>query len=199
LANEYKDIVVAVNVGNETLVDWNDHKVHQDTIIRYVRYVKNSVVQAVSVADNYKWWADQGHMLAEAVDFIAIHIYPVWEGKDIDQGLDYSIKNIREVMHSLRGKTIVISEAGWPTTASEFGSIASDSNQLRYYSEIMALADQLNITSFFFEAFDEDWKGDPNNPQGAEKHWGLFTIDRKPKIVFKDTLMKSNHNWTRHN
>jgi hypothetical protein len=38
---------------------------------------------------------------------------------------------------------------------------------------------------FFFEAFDEPWKGDPNNPAGAEKHWGLFSVDRTPKKVMQ--------------
>lgn len=40
-----------------------------------------------------------------------------------------------------------------------------------------------NTTVFFFEAFDEPWKGDPDNPLGAEKHWGLFNVDRTPKEV----------------
>ncbi len=79
LANEYKDIVVAVNVGNEALVDWNDHKVDTDTIIAYVQKVKQSIKQEVTVADNYKWWADHGTELAKVVDFVSIHIYPVWE------------------------------------------------------------------------------------------------------------------------
>ena len=43
----------------------------------------------------------------------------------------------------------------------------------------------MNITTFFFEAFDEDWKGETSNPLGAEKHWGLFTVDRKPKQVMQ--------------
>ena len=37
--------------------------------------------------------------------------------------------------------------------------------------------------------FDEDWKpdGNPeNNPLGAEKHWGLFTVYRKAKRVMYD-------------
>jgi exo-beta-1,3-glucanase (GH17 family) len=194
LANEFDDIVVAVNVGNEALVEWNDHKVHQDTIIRYVKHVKGSINQAVSVAENYKWWAEQGQTLAEVVDFLAIHIYPVWEGKDIDKGLGYSIENIREVMNSLEGKTIVISEAGWPTKASEFGNNASESHQERYFLDIMMLADQMNITTFFFEAFDEPWKGDPANHLGAEKHWGLFTEDRKPKLAIKNSLMNTKLN-----
>ena len=50
----------------------------------------------------------------------------------------------------------------------------------------MASSEKMNITTFFFEAFDEDWKGDPGNPQGAEKHWGLYTANRKPKLVMKN-------------
>ena len=30
------------------------------------------------------------------------------------------------------------------------------------------LPQQNTVTVFFFEAFDEPWKGDPGNPQGAE-------------------------------
>ena len=41
------------------------------------------------------------------------------------------------------------------------------------------------MTVFFFEAFDEPWKGNPNNPQGAEKHWGLFFVDRAPKQAMR--------------
>jgi len=40
----------------------------------------------------------------------------------------------------------------------------------------------MNITTFFFEAFDEDWKSDWSNPPGAEKHRGLFTVNRQPKL-----------------
>jgi hypothetical protein len=50
----------------------------------------------------------------------------------------------------------------------------------------------MNITTFFFEAFDEVWKGDPDNPAGAEKHWGLFTADRKPKEVLQEKYPEMN-------
>ena len=185
LANKYKDVVVAVNVGNEALVDWNDHMVNADTVISYVQKVKQSITQPVTVADNFEWWAARGKKLAKELDFISVHIYPVWEGKDIDEGLSYSIENIQKVRDSLPDAKIVISEAGWASVASEFGVRASEEKQLQYFNEIMEWADRMNITTFFFEAFDEDWKGDPNNMMGAEKHWGLFTIDRKPKKVIQ--------------
>ena len=186
LANKYPEIIAAVNVGNEALVEWNDHMVPVETVIEYVQKVKSGIKQQVMVAENYEWWAKDGKTLAEVVDFLGIHIYPVWEGKDIDEGLSYSIENMQRVADSLPGKSMVITEAGWATIASEFGERASEEKQLRYYHEIMNWSKENNITTFFFEAFDEDWKGNPDNPLGAEKHWGIFTVDRKPKLVMKD-------------
>lgn len=186
LANMYNDIVVAVNVGNEALVDWNDHKVDSDTIISYVKKVKRSIKQPVTVAENYKWWAENGTELAKTVDFISIHTYPIWESKDINEGMSYTIDNITEVREALPDVQMVISEAGWPSVAIEFGDRASEEKQLLYYNAILNWAQEMNITTFIFEAFDEEWKGDPKNIMGAEKHWGLFTTDRKPKkVMFK--------------
>lgn len=183
LANEYPGLVVAVSVGNEALVDWNDHKVHVDTMIKYVKKVKAAVPHPVTVADNYEWWASHGQELGNILDFISVHVYPVWEGKDINEALSYSIQNIQKVREIFPTKKIVISEAGWATTASEFGERASEKKQNQYFIELMDWSKKMNITTFFFEAFDEDWKGNPDNPMGAEKHWGLYTVDRRPKLV----------------
>lgn len=185
LAKRYKKIVVAVNVANEALVDWNDHRVDVDTLISYVRRVKKTIKQPVTVAENYEWWAAHGVKLAKELDFIAIHIYPVWEGKDVDEGIKYSIENVQKVRNALPKARIVISEAGWATTASEFGLRASEEKQKQYYDWMMDWSKKMNITTFFFEAFDEDWKGDTANPLGAEKHWGLYFIDRTPKKAMK--------------
>jgi exo-beta-1,3-glucanase (GH17 family) len=181
LTNQYPNIVVALAVGNEALVHWNDHMVPVESIIRYVRQVKLAVTVPVTVADNYDWWANHGSTLAKELDFISVHIYPVWENKDIDEAMAYSIANLQAVRSALPESRIVISEAGWPTTASEFGPRADEARQKQYFQELSAWAGKMNITTLFFEAFDEDWKGNPNDPLGAEKHWGLFTKDRKPK------------------
>ncbi|MCZ4694629.1 glycosyl hydrolase [Ancylomarina euxinus] len=185
LANQYPDIVVAVNVGNESLVEWNDHKVDTDSIIVYVQKVQKAIKQPVTVADNYEWWAAKGSQLAKAVDFISIHVYPVWEGKDIDEAMAYTIENVQKVRNALPNSKIVITEAGWATVASEFGERASEDKQARYYEELMKWTKEMNITTFFFEAFDEDWKGETANPLGAEKHWGMFSVDRKPKKLMQ--------------
>ena len=177
LARQYSDIVIAVNVGNEALVDWNDHMVTLSSVIDYVRQVKQSIKQPVTVADNYAWWIHHGAPLAAEVDFIGVHTYPAWENKRIDQGLAYTIQNIKDVHKALPAKPIAVLEGGWATIASEFGDRANEANQARYYREVSRWAEETNTTFMFFEAFDEPWKGNPDNPEGAEKHWGLFNVD----------------------
>ena len=162
LAQRFPEIIVAVNVGNEALVDWTDHMVPLEQVIGYVRQVKDAIDQPVTVAENYEWWARHGADLAAELDFLGVHTYPVWEGKPI-----------------------AILEAGWPTTAIEFGERAGELQQARYFSELAQWARETEMTVFFFEAFDEPWKGDPAEPLGAEKHWGLFKVDRTPKHVMR--------------
>ncbi len=185
LARQYGDIIVAVNVGNEALVEWNDHMVPLEDVIDYVRQVKAAIEQPVTVADNYEWWIQDGAPLAAEVDFLGIHTYPAWEEKTIDEALAYTIDNLDGVAAALPGKPIAVLEAGWATTASEFGDRASEDNQVRYYEELRDWATAAGMTIFFFEAFDEPWKGNPDNPDGAEKHWGLFFVDRTPKQVMR--------------
>lgn len=192
LANRYDDIIVSVSVGNEALVEWNDHLVDTEVIITYVKKVQKDIEQPVTVADNFKWWAESGSELAKVVDYVSVHVYPLWEGQGIDTGMVYSIANVQEVCDSLPESKIVITELGWATVATEFGERANEENQMRYFNEMMTWADEMNITTFFFEAFDEPWKGDPNNPLGAEKHWGIFTVDRKPKLVMQELYPELN-------
>jgi exo-beta-1,3-glucanase (GH17 family) len=38
--------------------------------------------------------------------------------------------------------------------------------------------------SFYFEAFDEKWKGGDDKPDGiAEKNWGIYRSDRTAKMA----------------
>ena len=125
LAHEFDDIVVAVNVGNEALVEWNDHMVSPEQVIGYVRQVKEAIHQPVTVAENYAWWIKDGAPLAAEVDFVGIHTYPVWEDRTIDEALAYTLENIEGVRAALPDKRIAILEAGCAAAAAQFGDRAS--------------------------------------------------------------------------
>ena len=188
LAKRFEDVVIAVNVGNEALVDWNDHMVPVENVISYVRQVKAAIKQPVTVADNYVWWARSGASLAAEVDFLGVHTYPLWEHKTVDQALAYSMDNIRMVREALPDKPIAVLEAGWATAGQGFDEQANEANQQRHVRELLQLGRSSKTAVFLFEAFDEPWKGDPNNPRDMEKHWGLFNVDRSPKQLFRDSL-----------
>ncbi len=184
LAKAYPDQVVAVNIGNEALVSWSDHVVPLDSMMAHIERVRSSIGQPVSTADNYVVWVEHAATL-RTLDFAMVHTYPQWEGKSLDEALPFTLENLRQVHEALPETPIVIGEAGWATEASEFGDRANESHQARYVGELLAWAAEANVTTLLFEAFDEPWKGDPNDPSGAEKHWGLFDVDRRPKALLR--------------
>jgi len=183
LANEYADVVIAVNVGNEILVHWSSHKVPEDKVIQYVKQVQRAVKVPVTVADDFMYWRDHGSELAEVVDFVTMHTYPVWGGQDIDTAIPSTISTYESVKKALPDKNVIIGEAGWPSyTEGEFHAprAGDEKKQKRYYQELHAWAEKNKVTVFYFEAFDEPWKG-----TGTEGHWGLFTEKRKAKPVMQ--------------
>ena len=184
LTRAYPDIVVAVNVGNEILVDWSFHAVPEEKVIEYVRWVKTAVDVPVTVADNYVYWRDHGSKLAAELDFITIHTYPIWERRDIHEGLSYTIENFEGVRKALPDKKIVIGEAGWATYTEgnlHVPRAGDEQKQLRYFQELSQWSQEKGVTVFWFEAFDEAWKG-----TGTEGHWGLFSEYRKAKPAVID-------------
>lgn len=180
LAKEYPDIIAAVNIGNEALVRWNDHLVPIERMVGYLRQVGAAIEQPVTTADNYLAWVEHAEALGPVVDFAMLHSYPIWEGKTLDEALSFTAQNVALVEAALPSTPLAFGEVGWPTTAREFPEQAGTSEQARYVRELLGWAREHGMSTFLFEAFDEDWKGDAN-PDGAEKHWGLFTVDRKPK------------------
>jgi len=183
LANEYSKIVVAVNVGNEILVSWSDHKLTEEKAIEYVEQVKKAVRCPVTVADDYLYWQQPQAKLADHVDFIVMHTYPIWGHEDIGTAMASTIKDYEAVRKAHPGKTIVIGEAGWAsyTVGNQHVPQAGDEKkQKRYYEELTAWAKANNVTTFYFEAFDEPWKG-----AGTEGHWGLFSEGRKAKLAMQ--------------
>ena len=192
LANEYPDIIFSVSVGNEACVEWTDHYVHENKVQAYVKQVKAAVSQPVTFCENYVPWHFKLQKLAGEVDFISIHTYPVWEYKHIDEALDYTKENYYTVAGKYPGKPVVITEAGWATHSNGRGidpEKVNETYQKIYFEKLMAWADKEGILLFFFEAFDESWKGSPE-PLEPEKHWGLFRTDRTPKLAAQSKFFR---------
>lgn len=192
LGNQYPDIIFSLSVGNEACVEWTDHYVPESRVLEYVRKVKAKAKQPVTFCENYAPWLIKLEKLAAEVDFISIHTYPVWEYKHIDEALEYSKENYYSVANKYPDKPIVITEAGWATSSDGRGinpQHVNEEYQMIYFEKLMELVERENIPAFFFEAFDESWKGS-SEPLEPEKHWGLFRIDRTPKMAVKKFVQR---------
>lgn len=193
LGNNYPEIIFSLSVGNEACVDWTDHYVSVSQVIDYVNLVKKSTSQPVTFCENYVPWLNKLEPLAKVVDFISIHTYPVWEYKNIHESLEYTKNNYHSVVKKYPGKAVIITEAGWSTNSNGRGinpEAVNEMNQKIYYEDLVRWTGTEKILTFVFEAFDEEWKGS-HEPLEPEKHWGLFKIDRTPKLVMKQLFSSS--------
>jgi len=187
ITQKYRQHIFAVSVGNEAAVDWTDHMVSTERITHFVREIKKSMDIAVSYCDNYFPWLNKLEKLANELDFISIHTYPFWESKSIKNAMDFTLDNYSAVSQKYPNIPVIISEAGWATKSNGYASQqheANEENQSIYLKNFNHWAEKESIMGFFFEAFDEMWKGSPelNDP---EKYWGLFDHNRSPKKAMK--------------
>ena len=89
-------------------------------------------------------------------------------------------------------KPIHIGETGWATqakTAAEGGHFGPDVakacdeyKEAKFYKLIRDWTNENKISCFYFEGFNEPWKGS-DNPEDSEKHFGLFTVEGKAKYA----------------
>lgn len=192
MANQYPDIIFSLSAGNEACVDWTDHYVPVESVIRYVRMIKKGAKQPVTFCENYVPWLDKLKDLVKEVDFISIHTYPVWEYKNLHEAMEYTKENYYSVADKYPDTLVVITEAGWTTFSNGRGicpTNVSEKHQKIYYNDLIEWCEEDEILTFVFEAFDEPWKGSDEALE-PEKHWGLFKEDRTPKLVMKDLFRK---------
>ena len=196
LANLYPDIVLAVNIGNETQVWWSGHRVRAEVLAGYLQQARAGVQQPVTTADDYNFWnKPESRAITAEVDFIVVHTYAMWNGAQLEDAIAWTEEQFDAVAALHPDRDLVIGEGGWATRMHDEGlqaelikAPASNEYQQRFYEAFLPWAIERRITHFSFEAFDENWKGGPH-PNEVEKHWGVYEEDRTPKpavAVFGD-------------
>ncbi|EJW11702.1 beta-(1-3)-glucosyl transferase [Rhodovulum sp. PH10] len=174
----------AIVVGNETIYR-DDLKI--DRLIDYIKQVKRETGGTVPVTTGeiYSVWLEHPELVS-AVDFIAVHILPYWEGFSADQTVELAINNFFKLRQAYPGKRIVIAEFGWPSAgynrrAAEPGRVI----QASLLRDFVSHAEQLGIDYNIIEAFDQPWKTFEGSV-GA--YWGLFDADRKAKFAWSGPI-----------
>lgn len=202
LLEKYEETIIAVNVGNETQVFWSWHKMAENDLIRYIRTIRKYSNVPVTTADDYNFWnKPESKAVAEEVDFIVTHIYPLWNGKKLDKSIEWLEENFVEISKLHSEKVIVLGEIGWATDYNsarkgpgEQGTLVkgevSVNAQEKFYTVFSNWTGENEITTFWFEVFDEPWKGGGENTSAneIEKNWGLFYENRAPKQSFTNFL-----------
>jgi exo-beta-1,3-glucanase (GH17 family) len=72
---DYKDIVLAVSVGNETMVSWSSVPIDPADMAGYISYVRAHVTQPVTTDDNFGFYAEIPQRISDVIDFASIHTY----------------------------------------------------------------------------------------------------------------------------
>lgn len=186
LAKTYDKEVLAVSVGNENTSDWHHNLMPETSLVDHVLYVKKHLSKPVTFCEGAYFWGNN-KTLAEVVDFISIHSYPLWQKISIDKAVDATIQDYLTIQEAFPSKQVIFTELGWATQTNSPLMLQEGSleNQKTYLSKVTQWGKDNEILMFLFEAFDEPWKGsdDPNEP---EKHWGIFYEDRTPKLWQKE-------------
>jgi exo-beta-1,3-glucanase (GH17 family) len=171
LAKKYPNVIRAVVVGNEVLLRG---EMTANDLAGIIRAVKARVSVPVTYADVWEYWL-RNRVVADAVDFITIHILPYWEDFPIPARFAAAhVDSIRrQVAESFRGKDILIGEVGWPSAGRmREGALPSLSNQAQVISGVLALSKRDNVHVNVIEAFDQPWKRMLEGTVGG--HWGLI-------------------------
>ena len=110
LARRYSNIN-AIVVGNETTLRAEKSV---DDLLRLIQRVKRQSPVPVTTGEIWTVWIEHPE-LASAVDFIAAHILPYWDGFNATQAVDKTIEFYDKLRAAHPGKRIVIAEFGWPS------------------------------------------------------------------------------------
>ncbi len=188
IANEYPELVRAVIVGNETQIDWSDHRCGPEVLLRSLREVRARTRAPITTADDHGFWSTAASLaVAAEVDFLDVHAYGMWGGQQLEDALAFTKEKLAAVQQRHPGRLLVLGEFGWATQRSSEGEQAKlikgkygEPEQAAFFEQARAWTTEAKLVNFWFEAFDENWKGGPH-PDEVEKHWGLYRADRTAK------------------
>jgi exo-beta-1,3-glucanase (GH17 family) len=213
LAHEYKDHVVAVSVGNETMVTWSFNRFDTLAMKGYIDKVRKAVDQPVTTDDNWAFFAwnrrveqDPAPILA-SIDFVAMHTYPL-----LDSVYSPDLWDWRQAAVPPKRRATAMVEAAVARAKFE-------------YTAVRAHMDSLGLTAMPIVIGETGWQADPamvpfrahpvnqkmyvdrinawqasgDGPRTifyfeafdepwkeADDKWGLFNVKRQARYVVQD-------------
>jgi exo-beta-1,3-glucanase (GH17 family)/cellulose synthase/poly-beta-1,6-N-acetylglucosamine synthase-like glycosyltransferase len=179
--------VSSIVVGNETIYR-DDLKVNE--LIQYIQRVKRSVSVPVTTGEIWSVWRDHPELVS-AVDYIAVHILPYWEGVSEKSAVDAAIGGYENLRRLYPGKRIVIAEFGWPSAGYNFKNATPGRiEQAVVLRDFVSRAEAFGIDYNIVEAIDQPWK---TNEGGVGPYWGMFDASRHAKFEWTGVITSPDH------
>lgn len=179
--------VNAIVVGNETIYR-ADQKVAD--LIQMIQRVKRSTGVPVTTGEIWHVWMEHPELVS-AVDFIAAHILPYWEGFSDTQAADQAVLIYDKLRRAYPGKRIVIAEFGWPSAGYNLKNANPGRiEQARVIREFVSRAEAYGIDYNIVEAIDQPWKIFEG---GVGPYWGMFDAARHPKFAWSGPITDPLH------
>jgi exo-beta-1,3-glucanase (GH17 family)/cellulose synthase/poly-beta-1,6-N-acetylglucosamine synthase-like glycosyltransferase len=186
LARRYNNIN-AIVVGNETTLRAEKSI---DELVRLIQRVKRQSPVPVTTGEIWTVWIEHPE-LASAVDFIAAHILPYWDGFNASQAVDKTVEFYTKLRQVHPGKRVVIAEYGWPSAG--YNMREADPGRIEQASvlrDFVSRAEAYGIDYNIIEAFDQPWK---TNEGGVGMYWGIFDASRHAKFAWTGLVSDPDH------
>jgi exo-beta-1,3-glucanase (GH17 family)/cellulose synthase/poly-beta-1,6-N-acetylglucosamine synthase-like glycosyltransferase len=184
LAREHRN-VSRVLVGNEVLLR-GDMTVPE--LAEQLDRARAAIRQPVGYADTWATWL-RNPEIARHVDFIAVHLFPYWEGVDVESAVDFCFRELKAVQLAYPKKPVIIGEIGWPSEGrNRAGAVASVSNEALFLRRFLARAEKGHQRYYIMEAFDQPWKARDEGAVGS--YWGIYDVNRQPKFEFTAPIVR---------
>src|ERR1051326_1535777 len=179
--------VDALVVGNETIYR---EEMTLSELIALIKDVKRSSPVPVTTGEIGSVWL-QHPELASAVDFVAAHVLPYWNGIDASHAVDYSVEFYDKLRRALPGKRIVIAEFGWPSAGYNFqNAFPGRAEQAMVLRDFAGRAQAYGIDYNIVEAIDQPWK---TFEGGVGSYWGVFDASRQAKFSWAGTITDADY------
>ena len=220
LANNYKSIVLALSVGNETMVNWSFNPVSVADMVKYINAVRSQVTQPVTTDDNWAFFAKANNnqepkAILNAVDFVAMHTYPLadsvhdankWNWQQTDKPanlraeamMDAAIAAAKSDFNAVRSYMDSLGLTNTPIVIGETGwkAVASGGENYR--------AHPVNQKMYFERLTAWSNSSAAAKPKSifyfvafdepwkkADDKWGLFNVERKARYVVQSLYPNS--------
>jgi glucan 1,3-beta-glucosidase len=187
-------VLRGVIVGNEVLLRG---ELTPEALAGYVRQVRAAIPASVPVtyADVWEFWLRFPQM-AEAVDYLTIHILPYWEDEPVPP--EHAVRHVAQVYARMQqafpGKHVMIGETGWPSAGRpRRAARATLVNEARYLRQFLAYAATVHMPYNVIEAFDQPWKRVQEGTVGG--YWGIFDVDARPKFPMTGPVVEEPRWW----